>query len=205
MEDFIMKRIMKEGKTATAKCPDCGGKYIKATKYCPSCKKKVKEVNAMENANIIELPEDVTIDMGDREVILEKGERIEVVNKVEESRIADNIYSEVAALVRESIEETITGRGFDLGMDTQLYDSLVGYVGADATVYLLEGEGTAGVSAMLSGVFEFVQGSIIVKFNRERWIQIHYKDIASYRFVMGERFIDLQMKQGNTITVQFNV
>ena len=167
MEDLIMKRIEKAS-TATAKCPDCGGKYVKATKYCPSCKKKVKEENTgtyrvqigdslkatlltldvvdkinhfslytmdvfleriinndirkhetiyttirnrkeldafrnylsfygdqilfgdryLENKkdidkNIIELPEDVTIDMGDREVILEKGDKIKVMGKVE--------------------------------------------------------------------------------------------------------------------------
>ena len=202
MEDLIMKRIEKAD-TATAKCPECGGKYVKATKYCPSCKKKVKESekskeenrsklmkitkkefkalhasgslnlvqgginktaeevvnrltemdaseiagikgrpvsrmdvgsqsstgydvavfsinifgrefiiveethdasidkyvswdtidyystvylnNKVSEKNIIELPEDVTIDMGDREVILEKGDRIKVIGKVEEN------------------------------------------------------------------------------------------------------------------------
>jgi len=29
--------------TKTAKCPDCGNKYLVNTMYCTSCKKKVKE------------------------------------------------------------------------------------------------------------------------------------------------------------------
>ena len=35
--------LVKEADTDTAKCPDCGSKYLKATGYCVKCKKKVKK------------------------------------------------------------------------------------------------------------------------------------------------------------------
>ena len=73
----------------TAKCPECGGKYLPETGYCPSCKKKVSEPKKKkENVNldsstekgsveIIEIPEEVKIPGTD--IILEKGDKIEVL------------------------------------------------------------------------------------------------------------------------------
>ncbi|MDA3854932.1 MAG: hypothetical protein PF569_01640 [Candidatus Woesearchaeota archaeon] len=67
---FIEGSIIKKGtelniieaSTATAKCPTCGSKYLKATKYCVKCKKKVKESSLNESG-------DDDFDIGD-EVIL---------------------------------------------------------------------------------------------------------------------------------------
>ena len=39
-------RIIREAKTGTAKCPTCGGKYLLATNYCVTCKKKVGKAEA---------------------------------------------------------------------------------------------------------------------------------------------------------------
>jgi len=66
-------KIMKEADTGTAKCPDCGGKYLKATGYCVSCKKKVGK----KKENVIEIPEDVQLPGSD--IVLEKGDWIEVL------------------------------------------------------------------------------------------------------------------------------
>ena len=41
-----------------------------------------KESAKTENKNIIELPEEVSIELADRTIVLEKGERIEVMSKV---------------------------------------------------------------------------------------------------------------------------
>lgn len=65
---------MKEN-TKTAKCPECGSKYLVATGYCVSCEKKVakpKKENTM-----IEVKEDVKI--GD--IILEAGDKIKVLKE----------------------------------------------------------------------------------------------------------------------------
>jgi len=35
--------VSEKAETGTFKCPDCGSKVLKATQYCLSCKKKVKE------------------------------------------------------------------------------------------------------------------------------------------------------------------
>ena len=43
-----------------------------------------KESAKAENKNIIELPEEVSIELEDRTIFLEKGERIEIMDKVEE-------------------------------------------------------------------------------------------------------------------------
>ena len=44
-----------------------------------------KESAKAENKNIIELPEEVSIELNDRTIVLEKGERVEIMGKVEEA------------------------------------------------------------------------------------------------------------------------
>ena len=50
------ENFMKE-KEKTFKCPECGGKVLSKTKYCVSCKKKVKEPKKENSVkdNIIEI------------------------------------------------------------------------------------------------------------------------------------------------------
>ncbi len=72
---------MKE-KSKTAKCPDCGNKYLVATGYCVSCKKKVAEP---KKENIIEIQEQLKIDQENEVIILEKGDRIEVLKEDSEN------------------------------------------------------------------------------------------------------------------------
>lgn len=68
-----MKTIKEKGKTA--KCPDCGNKYLVKTGYCLTCKKKVKKKESTDT--VIEVKSEVAI--GD--VILEKGDKIKVLNE----------------------------------------------------------------------------------------------------------------------------
>ena len=51
--------------------------------------KEKKESAKAENKNIIELPEEVSIELEDRTVVLEKGERVEIIGKVEERQNED--------------------------------------------------------------------------------------------------------------------
>ena len=78
--------------------------------------KEKKESAKAENKNIIELPEEVSIELEDRTVVLEKGERIEVMGKVEENRevivkqvqkSVTDFYSSTAEFVFE-MDDTVT-------------------------------------------------------------------------------------------------
>lgn len=67
-----------EGKSKTAKCPDCGGKYLIQTGYCVSCKKKVgNKDKKKESGDFIEITQDVVI--GNH--ILEKGDKIKILKE----------------------------------------------------------------------------------------------------------------------------
>ena len=48
---------------------------------------KKEPTKTNHSKNIIELPEEVSIELNDRTIVLEKGERIEVMSKVEERTI----------------------------------------------------------------------------------------------------------------------
>lgn len=69
--ESTVKENIEEAESKTAKCPDCGGKYLVNTGYCVSCKKKV----GGKKEDIITVDEDVKI--GD--MILEKGDTIRVI------------------------------------------------------------------------------------------------------------------------------
>lgn len=64
-----------EVSTKTAKCPDCGKKYLVATGYCLSCKKKVAKKKESE-MEVITIEKDIRIP--GTNIILEKGDRIQI-------------------------------------------------------------------------------------------------------------------------------
>ena len=53
----------------------------------------MKHKTKRQNENVITLPEDVTIDLGDREVILEKGDKVRVLNEEDLVDDLDGDYS----------------------------------------------------------------------------------------------------------------
>jgi len=62
----------------TAKCPDCGSKYLIQTGYCVSCKKKVgKKDKKKEDSLTIEITQDTPIG----NTILEKGDKIKILDE----------------------------------------------------------------------------------------------------------------------------
>jgi predicted ATP-dependent serine protease len=82
---------IEEKKTGTFKCPHCGNKVLKQTGYCVTCKKKVKDPGETkkkketilkdETLEILEIKEDVKIQQNESSIILEKGDRIEVLKE----------------------------------------------------------------------------------------------------------------------------
>lgn len=69
-------KVIIEADTKTAKCPDCGGKYLVATGYCVSCKKKVGKKKE-DTEEIIEVTEETRIPGTD--IVLEIGDQIQVI------------------------------------------------------------------------------------------------------------------------------
>jgi len=97
---------MKE-ESKTAKCPECGSKYLVQTGYCVSCKKKVGK-----KESVIEIKEDVQI--GD--IILESGDKITVLKEME---TADDILINITEPNGENSIDLIKsiGEAFDFWAD----------------------------------------------------------------------------------------
>jgi len=74
----------KKASTKTAKCPECGSKYLVATGYCVSCKKKVAEPVGAKKKD--EKKETFTakesFKIPGTGIIVEAGQKIEVVKEV---------------------------------------------------------------------------------------------------------------------------
>lgn len=105
------KLLKKEESADTAKCPDCGEDYLVNTGYCPTCKKKVKE----SKEEVIEVTEDVRV--GD--IILEKGDKIKIVESMQnlaqrvKSLLDAKGYTYKAITYNERIGEVTIVLGFD--------------------------------------------------------------------------------------------
>lgn len=89
----ILKKELKENtmrtynEGETAKCPDCGKKYLVNTGYCVSCKKKVAEPKKDdEKKESFIVTKDTKIP--DSDYILERGDRVEILNSINENNMA---------------------------------------------------------------------------------------------------------------------
>ena len=97
------------------------------------------EKNRKAEQEIITIPEDVTIDLGDREVILEKGDKVELLSKVkkqESSKYKSYYKASVLVTVYEDDYEEGEGKqvnNYDMDFDEyslpKLLNQLEGYIG----------------------------------------------------------------------------
>lgn len=68
-----------EEKEKTAKCPDCGNKYLVKTSYCVTCKKKVKkEKNKDKKKEEIHTLSD-TLRLPGTDILLEVGDSFQII------------------------------------------------------------------------------------------------------------------------------
>lgn len=103
-------------------------------------------------------------------------------------------------------EETIRTGRFDLARDMFLYDKLRAYDNQPAVVYNLYGAEMSGAISVTEGKLNLREGTISVHTTAKSYFMVDAKSVQRYEWVYedGQDAIHLFMKQGYSITVQFN-
>ena len=132
---------MNEKGSKTAKCPDCGGKYLVNTGYCVSCKKKVAEPKS-ESVVIkseFQIPgTDIMLEAGDSIRILKESHFRKIEEDIVET-LFEAIIDEGGQYAAEEISDVLSmftemyvqNQGFDRSL-LDFYNSLLGFVDEDA-------------------------------------------------------------------------
>ncbi len=121
--------------TATAKCPKCDSKYLVATGYCVSCKKKVAEpVGSKEKEEKITVKESFRIPGTD--VIVEAGQEIEILENTSLSKVKEGVdHSALGPLVdvlsddydnndKEDFADTLIASFKEIGIPRSIIEDL---------------------------------------------------------------------------------
>lgn len=145
--EHMLKRLYKESKmrntwsekakAETAKCPDCGNKYLVQTGYCVSCKKKVADPKSEKKKEEIEVMEDFRLP--GTGIILEVGDRITVYRGEEEMR---RVYKEekdpkVTKIIKD-LAKSYGGSNEDQGKMVQLFRGLAFSDDPEANKFMVE-------------------------------------------------------------------
>jgi len=116
-ESIEMKDDVIEEKSKTAKCPECGNKYLVQTGYCVSCKKKIAEPKSEKKKEEIEVTEefrlpgtDIILEVGDKVSVFKKEEDVE---SIQEEVIPISMTNDIIRIIK-NIENEISGERSDI-------------------------------------------------------------------------------------------
>ena len=111
--------IREKASSKTAKCPTCGNKYLVATGYCLTCKKKVKGAKKKDDKKKSEsrdasLTIQQEVELPGTDIVLEKGDRVEIVS---ENSLSEDRQALKSVLAQYTRNKPAFEAGLELGGD----------------------------------------------------------------------------------------